>query len=106
MREGFVRGLNIQLSPDGGGGGGAAKKQKFEPGVTYEHAYEAPGKAPKGFFWELVGRHLQKGYPLKWTLRSTDPEPPSMDDLPPIDSHGKAVDFSQGYQEPLPGIKD
>lgn len=56
-----MRGLNIQLSPDGGGGGGAAKKQKFEPGVTYEHAYEAPGKAPKGFFWALVGRHLQKG---------------------------------------------
>lgn len=80
------------------------ERQKFEPGHEYFSPYKEPGKAPKGYGWVVAERNLGKGYPTGWTLRSTDPEPPDMDTLPPIE---ELSDFESTLHPPKDiGIPD
>ena len=66
-------------------------QKKYDPNLVYISAYKPPGKAPNGYEWKPAGHHPQKNYVTKWKLFSTTPEVPTMNELPPIDSHGDEV---------------
>ncbi len=71
------------------------KKPKYEPGKEYFSPHRPPGKLPEGYSWVITKKHKTKGYSIGWTPQSTDPEPPDMDTLPPIDEKGNVLKVSQ-----------
>jgi len=46
-------------------------RKRFELGVTYNNPFDPPGKAPKGFDWKPVSRHVVEGYAESWRLVPT-----------------------------------
>lgn len=72
------------------------KQQKFEPGQNYYSPYKEPKSSPKGYFWVPSKRSEgDRGYVTHWTLQSTDSEPPSIDELPPVEGLLTKEEFDQ-----------
>jgi len=55
--------------------------KEYKPGDHYR-GIRPPHKVP-GCSWQLIKRHVEKGYPEEWILTSKEPyEPSSVDEVP------------------------
>lgn len=64
------------------------KGPKYEIGNIIYSPYKPPKKTPEGTRWVVEERHVEKGYPLKWKLESSELQMPGIDELPPLGLEG------------------